>query len=357
MQFEDKTMENIMIDLLADIGDDVGKEEGTLVNHALRGAAAEFERAYMGLGVTDLNGYAATADREHLVLRAAERGIAPFKATQAVWKAASLAEIPLNTRFSAGEQTFLCTQKLDDGLFCLMCEQAGTAGNVKFEDVYPIDFVEGLSGAELLELSVPAKDEEDTEAFRARYLSIVTSAQAFGGNRAQYMQAMLGIEGVGACKIYRAGRNRRRIEIYFLNSAFQPPDALLVDKVQEIIDPAERHGEGEGTAPLFHVVDVFPCLQETVDVSAEVALEDGRSWFDLLPAVKERLDAYFSELAKSWENTERITVRILKVNAALAEVAGVVDVQGTTLNGHAGNLILEANVVPVRGAVTCASGL
>ena len=35
MQFEDKTMENIMIDLLADIGDDVGKEEGTLVNHAL----------------------------------------------------------------------------------------------------------------------------------------------------------------------------------------------------------------------------------------------------------------------------------------------------------------------------------
>ena len=89
MQFEDKTMENIMIDLLADIGDDVGKEEGTLVNHALRGAAAEFERAYMGLGVTDLNGYAATADREHLVLRAAERGIAPFKATQAVWKAAS----------------------------------------------------------------------------------------------------------------------------------------------------------------------------------------------------------------------------------------------------------------------------
>ena len=106
MAFEDKTQNNIMIDLKAAIEPDTSTEEGTLIDHSFRGAAAEFEKAYIELELIDQNGYAETADREHLILRAKEKGITPYAATNAVWKAEFNTEIAINARFSAGELTY-----------------------------------------------------------------------------------------------------------------------------------------------------------------------------------------------------------------------------------------------------------
>ena len=60
MAFEDKTQNNIMIDLKAAIEPDTSTEEGTLIDHSFRGAAAEFEKAYIELELIDQNGYAET---------------------------------------------------------------------------------------------------------------------------------------------------------------------------------------------------------------------------------------------------------------------------------------------------------
>ena len=87
MIFPDKTLNNIMIDLKSTVNSDISTDEGTLIDHSFRGAAAEFEQAYIELGVIDQNSYAKTADREHLILRAAERGMEPYPATNAIWKA------------------------------------------------------------------------------------------------------------------------------------------------------------------------------------------------------------------------------------------------------------------------------
>ena len=70
-----------------------------------------------------------------------------------------------------------------------------------------------------------------------------------------------------------------------------------------------------------------------------------------------KLDEYFLELSKEWETTEYITVRILKINAAIAGVKGVIDVQGTRLNGENENLILDQNTIPIRGEIICRQGL
>ena len=56
MTFEDKTQNNIMIDLKAAIEPDTSTEEGTLIDHSFRGAAAEFEKAYIELELIDQNG-------------------------------------------------------------------------------------------------------------------------------------------------------------------------------------------------------------------------------------------------------------------------------------------------------------
>lgn len=353
MLFDDKTQNNIMIDLKAAIDPDTNAEEGTLVDHSFRGAAAEFEQAYIELGLIDQNGYAETADREHLILRAKERGIEPFPASNAVWKAEFNIDIELNARFSAGELTYICTEKMEPRKYRLMCEQAGAKGNIKQEDLTPIEYIDGFDSGELIELLTPARDDEETEAFRTRYISVVAAAQAFGGNRAQYKAMMHEIEGVGACKIYRVTQNERRIKIYFLDSAYKTPNETLVKDVQEIIDPVGKQGEGEGEATIFHIVDICPCISETVKTEAKITIDTGYAWEDLLPSIQEKIDNYFLELAKSWENEEFITVRILRVNAAIASVEGIVDVQDTALNGTEENLLMDPNAIPVRGVILC----
>lgn len=353
MLYDDKTQNNIMIDLKNTVDSDISTEEGTLIDHSFRGAAAEFEQAYIELGLVDQNGYAETADREHLILRAKERGITPFAASNAVWKAVFNIAIELNTRFSAGELTYICTEEIDVGAYRLMCEQTGTKGNTKQEDLTPIEYIDGYDTGELTELLTPARDDEETEAFRARYLSIVAATQAFGGNRAQYKAAMLEIEGVGACKIYRVTKNERRIKIYFLDSEYKTPNETLISDVQEVIDPIDKQGEGEGEASIFHIVDIYPCLSEIVNIEAEITIDTGYAWEDLLPSIQEKIDDYYLELAKNWENENYITVRILRVNAAIASIEGIVDVQNTMLNGAEENLLMDPNAIPVRGVIVC----
>lgn len=353
MLFEDKTQNNIMIDLVETVDSDVNTEEGTLIDHSFRGAAAEFEQAYIGIALVDQNGNSTTADREHLILRAKERGITPLAASKAIWKAVCNIEIPLNARFSAGELTYICTEKIESLTYKLMCEQAGTVGNQKQNDLTPIEYIDGFDNAELIELLTPARDDEETEAFRARYHSIVGETQTFGGNRAQYKKAMHEIEGVGACKIYRVTKEEKRIKIYFLNNLYKVPSKSLVEDAQEIIDPIGKQGEGEGEAVIFHIVDLYPCTEEIVRIEADITIDTGYTWEDMLPSIQEKIDEYFLELAKAWENETYLTVRILRVNAAIASVEGVVDVQNTALNGKEENLLLDPNAIPVRGVIVC----
>lgn len=355
MLFDDKTQNNIMIDLVEAVDSDINKEEGSLIDHSFRGAAAEFEQAYINLAMIDQNGYAKTADREHLILRAAERGVSPYLSTNAIWRAVFNTDVPLNSRFSAGESTYICIEKEESQTYKIMCEQRGTSGNKTQEALSPIAYIEGYEQGKLTELLTPARDEEKTEDFRARYFSIISAAQAFGGNRAQYKQAIHDIEGVGACKIYRVTEDERRIKIYFLNSLYAAPDETLVSKVQQIMDPLEKQGEGEGQAPLFHTVDIMPCAQEVINIESEITIDTGYAWEDMLPDVRAAVDKYFLELAQNWENEEYITVRILKINAAIAGVEGVVDVQKTLLSGRAENAILNQNTIPIRGEILCRS--
>lgn len=349
--FEDKTQNNIMIDLIETVDSDISTEEGTLINHSFVGAATEFEKTYIELEIIDRNGNAETADREHLILKGKEKGIQPFERTKAVWKAIFNIEIQINTRFSAGELTYKCIEKIGTHTYRLMCERAGTIGNKKQGELIPCEYITGYERGELNELLIPARDDEETEAYRARYFSIMGDTQAVGGNRAQYKSIMHEIESVGACKIYRVQKEERRIKIYFLNNLFQTPNEALVADVQEIMDPLGKQGEGEGKAVIYHIVDICPCVSVEINVKANITIDTGYIWEDLLPTINIKLDEYYLELAKNWEKEDYLTVRILKVNAAIASVEGVIDVLDTELNGKEENISLDSNSIAVRGEV------
>ena len=46
-----------------------------------------------------------------------------------------------------------------------MCEQTGTGGNVKQDDLTPIEYIDGYESGELKELLTPARGEEKNRRF------------------------------------------------------------------------------------------------------------------------------------------------------------------------------------------------
>jgi uncharacterized phage protein gp47/JayE len=109
----------------------------------------------------------------------------------------------LNTRFSIGELNYYVSAERGEGVYEITCETPGEAGNDYGATVIPIEYIEGLETCTVTALLIPGEDEEDTEVFRQRYFDSL-NAQAFGGNRIDYIEKVNAIPGVGGVKVYRA---------------------------------------------------------------------------------------------------------------------------------------------------------
>ena len=81
-------------------------------------------------------------------------------------------------------------------------------------------------------------------------------------------------------------------------------------------------------------------------------MQSGTKFDDVKAAIEQEIEKYFTELNKTWESEDNLTVRALRVAEAMASVPGVVDVQELNLNGLADNMALGAYEIPTRGEVT-----
>lgn len=168
-----------------------------MVMNGVAPAMAELAQLYIAADFVFQATYLATAPREYLILRAADRNMAPYPATAAVFRAEFNIEVPVGTRFSCQDLNFRVTARMDaerdteTGLsHQVTCETPGSVANGYSGTLIPIEYVQGLSKAELVELLIPGDDEEATEDFRQRVLDSFQS-QAFGGNQADYREKVL----------------------------------------------------------------------------------------------------------------------------------------------------------------------
>lgn len=351
--FEHMTHAAIMQRMLARIPDSMDKREGSLIWDALSPAALELAAAYICMDYTLLQAFADTQDREYLVRRAAERGIAPDPATCAVLKGTfSPAGIDITgKRFSLGKLNYTAVEALEEeeGAWLLRCETAGTVGNQSFGDLIPIEYVAGLETAKLTELLIPGEDEQDTEALRAEYYASFSENNC-GGNAAGYHAMALEQAGVGAAKVTPAWQGGGTLRITILDSTFNAASTLLVESVQAAIDPMQD-GRGGGMAFIDHIVTVDTVQEMAVEISTSISFETGYSWETMLADVRGAIQDYFDQLRRSWESTDGIVVRVARIEAAILALDGVLDVAGTMLNGSGENLVLDPYAVPVLGGV------
>lgn len=339
-----------MIDKVLEQNPNIDTREGSIIYNALAPAAVELQNMYIELDTILNESFADTQSRDYLIKRCAERGIYPEAATKAILKGEFNIDVPIGSRFSLDMLNYIVIEKISDGIFKLECETPGSEGNQQFGTLIPIDYIEGLTSAELTELLIPGEDEEDTESLRERYFNSLES-QSFGGNIADYKEKTKQVPGVGGVKVYPVWNGGGTVKLVIIDSTYNVPSSTLIDAVQTAVDPIQNQGKGVGIAPIGHVVTVEGVTATTVNISTNITYQEGWTWADIEPYVHKAIDDYFFELASSWENENNLIVRISQIETRILNIAGVVDIENTTINGKAQNFVLGADNIPVRGEV------
>lgn len=395
---EENTYGAILDRMLARVPQTLDRREGSIVFDANAPAAMELARLYVELARIRDESYGDTAAREALVLRCHERGISPYPATCASLRCEVTppeADIA-GRRFRLGDYNYAAREALAPGVWRVECETPGAAGGRQCGRLVPVEYIAGLERAEAVGLLIPGEDEEDTEALRARYFSSFAE-RAFGGNRRDYIERTNALPGVGSCKVTRAWNGGIRpaallpdgavrawvadvlptldapcaawlravheaaasgqlsaggaVRVTILDASYRPADRVLVEAVQQALDPPAYAGEGYGLAPIGHVVTVESAVGAPVEVTANLTFETGCGWDTLQSALEEAVESYLTGLCALWADSERLTVRLSQIETRLLAVPGVVDIEGTALNGRQANLVLDALAAPVLGGV------
>lgn len=398
--YNDQTYEAILNRMLARIPDEYDKRESSLIWDTQASTANEILLLYVELKTLIANSYGDTAEREFLIYLCGDRGIIPESATNAILKGEFT---PTNIdvtgqRFNIGEMNYTVIAPIDGeaGSYTVQCEEVGTIGNQYLGDMIPMNYIDGLETAELTEVLIPGEDEETTDHLRQRYLDSFNE-KAFAGNKAAYLALVRAIDGVGDVKVTRVwngdinpasmiptdavttwynglsvtGEVKAWIDAVYAaalakkltvggtvlitiidSDDYGVASSTLVQTVQNAIDPESDAGEGEGLAPIGHVVTVQSASGVTINVTTDITFEQGYSWSNLGTAITKAVSDYLLELRTYWANGSNTVVRIAQIESRILAITGVADIADTEINGEASNLTLGEYEIPVIGGVS-----
>lgn len=372
IDFGDKTYRNILARQLARIPDTIDKREGSIIQTALGPESWYLEGMYLDLDRVQKNANASTAGGSDLELICEERMVYRKSATPAVKKGSFNVPVPIGSRFStrAGDNITFFVRK-DTGVvegtytYEMECETKGRAGNSYSGPLLSIDYIRGLSRAELSELIEAGTEDEHDDDLRARYFATFET-EAFAGNIAAYRNEILGMDGVGAVQVYPAWKGGGTVLCSILNGNFDPADSGLLSRVQEAVCPPED-GEstpsqnGYGFAPIGASVTIGTATERVINI--ECNIQFGASGESHQEEVEGKIRDYIAGVKRSWG--ERIKNRTIKYSlmvyearivAAILTIPDVVNVTNVTINGTPGDLVLiespELQQLPVMGEVT-----
>ena len=335
--YEDVTYEVILRRLLNRVPDELDKREGSIIYTAIAPAAAELAIMYIELDTVLKEAYADTADREYLIRLGKERKITPKAATYAELKGEFNMDIPIDSRFSLDTLNYTAVEKLGEGTYRLRCEVAGTTANSKLGSLVPVDYISGLTKAELTELLLPGEAEETDKSLRERILTKLQKPST-GGNRYDYYNWAMECEGVGAAKVFPLANGPGTIKVVIADSNRAAAGADLVNLVTAHI---------EGIRPIGANVSVVSALEKEINVSAGIKLKNGLNLGTVQNLFEEALTEYLQENA-----FDVSYISLAKIGNLLLNTSGVEDFSNLLINGAAGNQELQDEEIAVPGTIT-----
>ncbi len=322
----------------------IDTSEGSFLFDAIAPCVAELYQAYLYIDELEKRVFADTAYGEYLDRRCAERGIYRKEATYAIRKGYFDNAVLIGSRWGKEEVTYIVTELVQDGAYLLKCEQSGVIGNRYDGNLINIDAVENIKLAILGEVVHFGANEEQDDALRCRYFNSFEK-EAFGGNITDYKEKVGSIDGVGQVKVYPACNGGGTVKLRLLDSTNNIPSSELIERVQTKVDPIENREEGLGIAPIGHSVTVEAAEQVEVQLTTHLTFK-GSSWENVSSRVNKVIEDYFSELRANWSEND-LVVRISQIESRILEIEGIIDIEGTQINGSDRNLYLSGEEVPV----------
>lgn len=378
-----KTFDAILSDMLARVPDELNKRDGSLIRTSLAAAAWAIEGLYLDLAYVQNQAYGTTASGENLDYIAAECGLTRKPAVPTVRYARFNMAPPVGTLFSVKgvenspyfalttETTNIPDEEYPDTPYLgqVTCQTAGTIGNSLSGALTTIDFIAGLTNAELLGIVTVGEDVETDASLRARYKLAVGSVQ-FAGNIAAYKNFMLSQSGVGAVQVYPVWDGPGTVLLSCVDSSYSPLSAAQIAILQNAVCPPESgqsdpSDKGFGMAPIGAVVTVMTATNVTINVTADVVIQTGssRTIAEIQADAQEQIEAYILTLCAGWGtvaswNSVNYTIK-LYVNrfvAILNSVDGVEVANNVELNGSSSDITLTntsaLQQIPKAGTVT-----
>ena len=142
------------------------------------------------------------------------------------------------------------------------------------------------------------------------------------------------------------------VKLTIISSDYTVPTSALITKVQTEVDPTQNQGEGLGLAPIGHVVTVGGVTETVVNIQSNITFAQGWTFADLKANIEETVDSYLKELCMDWASGDALIVRISQIETRILELANVMDIAATKINGAENNLTLAANSIPKRGEIS-----
>ncbi|WP_313583365.1 baseplate J/gp47 family protein [Lacrimispora sp.] len=377
IDFSNKTYANILAAQLNRVPDTIDKREGSMIQTALGPESWYLEGLYLDLNSVQKNAYAETAGGNWLDMLAAERGIDRKAATRAVKKGVFNMQIPIGSRFSAltgkGYLTYKAIEFIEQTesgyTYKMECETAGEIGNNYSGQLVAVDYMTGLSSAQLTELLSSGTGEETDDSLRERYFATF-DVSSFGGNIASYRNAILAIDGVGAIQIYPAWQGGGTVLCSILDGNYKLAGSALINQVQNTICPPEDGGQepsanGYGVAPIGAAVTIRTGNEWKLDISLTVQFLSGIQNGEVIykSEIEEKIEEYLASVRQSWgvmlksQKIEyAVTVYVSRIIYAILTIPEVVNVTDVAINGSTLDVVcVETSAVqqvPVLGVVT-----
>lgn len=329
-----QTYSNILQEMLDKVPSNVDTREGSIIYDALAPCAYFLAQQQFLLDNYMELVFADTAVDEYLDRVAADHGMSRKAATAAVRQVATSGPVTIGTIWGISGLKYTITEMISENLYKAECSTVGTTGNQYSGILSPVSDVTGIT-ATLGEILKAGTDEETDDALRERFFEKVQSP-ATSGNTYQYHQWALGVEGVGAAKVFPLDNGAGTVTVLVVDSN-KAVDESLPDTVAAYI---------ETVRPIGATVTVTSPEEKSINVSATVTLDGTKS-------LKEVTDAFEAELETLLAGTvfTMYSVSYAKIGSLLLEISGVEDYTGLLVDSGNGNVKIGDKEIPIKGTV------
>lgn len=227
------------------------------------------------------------------------------------------------------------------------CTETGSSGNVPENSITLMSTpIMGITAIKNPEAATGGVEEEEDDVLRARIEEREKSNEfSFVGNDNDYRRWAQEVVGVGSVTVIPEwkGAGTGTVRLVVMDISGSPASHETLQAVyNHIISPDDR---SKRLAPMDAILTVDTARTVTLNVSAELYLDEGKDIRGVSERFKAALTAYFEEAKAEGY------IRFTRIGSVLSETNGILDYKNLMINGGTDNIQVSVDEYPTAGEI------